>query len=154
MRITEVLPESLDNRFRGRLLALWLFGPVLVVKTGIALGTIFNGRAAAQSADGIPLDRFGADGAEAVVALFAIWGLAQLVLCGLGILALVRYRAMVPLLFLLLLLEQLARKGILMVKPIVRSGTPPGALINLSLLGLMVVGVALSLWRRKEPAPE
>ena len=151
MRITEVLPESLDNRFRGRVGALWLFVPVLIVKTGIALGTIFNGRAAAQSADGIPLDRFGADGAQAVVALFAIWGLAQLVLCGLGVLALVRYRAMVPLLFLLLLLEQLARKGILMVQPIPRAGTAPGGAINLALLAIMAVGVALSLWSREFP---
>jgi hypothetical protein len=53
-------------------MALWLFLPVVAGKTGIALGTIFHG-SAAQSADGISLDSFGASGAEAVAALLAIW---------------------------------------------------------------------------------
>jgi hypothetical protein len=35
-----------------------------------------------------------------------------------------------------------------LVQPIVRTGTPPGLYINLALLGVMVVGLALSLWRR------
>lgn len=81
---------------------------VVVFKTGIALGTIFTGRAAAQSADGIPLGAFGAAGAEAVVALFALWGLSQVVLSAFAVLALTRYRAMIPLMYLLLLLEDLA----------------------------------------------
>ena len=32
--------------------------------------------------------------------------------------------------------------------PIERTGTPPGSAINLTLLALMVVGLALSLWSR------
>lgn len=152
--LTPILPQRIDNSYRGHRLALWLLVPVLVLKTGIALGTIFNGRVAAQSADGIPLDRFGAEGAQAVLALFALWGLAQLVLSVLGVLALTRYRAMVPLLYVLLLVEHLLRKWILLVKPIARSGTPPGPYINLALVATMIVGLALSLWRRKElPAP-
>ena len=75
--LKQILPQRIDNTYRGHPLAVWLFIPVVVLKTGIALGTIFNGRGAAQSADGIPLDSFGASGAEAVVALFAIWGLSQ-----------------------------------------------------------------------------
>ena len=146
----QILPPQLDNTYRGRRLALWLFLPVLLMKTGIALGTIFNGRNAAQSADGIPLDRFGPGGAEAVVALFAIWGLAQLLFSVFGVLALVRYRAMIPLMFVLLLAEHLARKGILLVKPIATTGTHPGSYINLALLAVMFLGLALSLWRRAE----
>jgi hypothetical protein len=148
--LDRILPQRIDNTYRGHPLAVWLLVPVVLMKTGIALGTIFNGRAAAQSADGIPLDRFGADGAQAVVALFAIWGLAQLVFSVLGVLALTRYRAMIPSLFALLLVEHLARRLILLVKPIARTGTPPGLYINLALLAVMVVGLALSLWRRAD----
>jgi hypothetical protein len=148
--LTPILPQRLDNTYRGHPLALWLLVPVVIMKTGIALGTLFNGRVAAQSADGIPLDRFGAEGAQAVLALFAIWGLAQLVFSVLGVLALTRYRAMIPFLFVLLLVEHLLRKWILLVKPIARSGTPPGPYINLALVATMVVGLALSLWRRAE----
>ena len=147
---SQILPQRLDNTYSGHPLALWLFIPVVVVKTGIALGTIFNGRGAAQSADGISLDSFGAGGAQAVLALFAIWGLSQLVFSVVGVLALIRYRAMIPLLFALFLLEHLARKWILLAKPIVRTGAPPGLYINLALLVLIIVGLALSLRRRAD----
>ena len=112
----------------------------------------------AQSADSISLDTFGASGVEAVVALFATWGLAQLVFSVLGVLVLIRYRAMIPFMFVLFLLEHLARRWILLVKPIARTGTPPGIYINLVLLALMIVGLVLSLWRRADfevdPSPQ
>ncbi len=146
--IEHIFPRTIDNTYRGHVLALWLFVPVLVMKTGIALGMIFNGREAAQSADGIPLDTFGAACADAVVSLLAIWGLAQFVFSVFGILALVRYRALVPFMFVLLVLEHLARKWLLLVKPIARTGTPPGTYINLALLGVMIAGLALSFWRQ------
>jgi hypothetical protein len=148
--LNRIFPRRIDNTYRGHPIAFWLFVPVLVLKTGIALATIFNGRSAAQAADGIPLDSFGSSGAQAVVALFAIWGLAQLVFSVLGVLALTRYRAMIPFLFVLLLLEHLARKWILLVKPIARTGTPPGSYINVVLLALMIVGLALSLRSRAD----
>jgi len=148
--MNQILPRRIDNTYRGHPIAVWLFVPVVVVKTGIALGTIFNGRGVAQSADGIPLDSFGASGAAAVVALFAIWGLSQLVFRVLGVVVLTRYRAMIPLMFVLLLLEHLARRWILLVKPIARTGTPPGLYMNLVLLVLMIVGLALSLRSRAD----
>ena len=148
--LNRILPQRIDNTYRGHPLAVWFFIPVVVLKTGIALATIFNGRAAAQSADGIPLDSFGASGAEAVVALFAIWGLAQLVFSVFGVLALTRYRAMIPFLFVLFLLEHLARRWILLVKPIARTGTPPGTYVNLVILVLMIVGLAMSLRSRAD----
>jgi hypothetical protein len=47
--------------------------------------------------------------------------------------------------FALLLLYQLSRQLILRFLPIPRTGTPPGSAINLVLLGVMIVGLALSL---------
>src|ERR1039458_7067137 len=122
--LNRIFPQRIDNTYRGHPLAVWFFIPVVVLKTGIALATIFNGRGAAQSADGIPLDSFGASGAEAVVALFAIWGLAQLVFSVVGVLAVTCYRAMIPFLFVLFLLEHLARRWVLLVKPIARARKP------------------------------
>ena len=150
--LDHILPRRLDNDFRGQRLALWLFAPVVFVKTGVALATIFNGRVAAQSADGLPLASYGAAGAEAVLALFAMWGLAQLVISVFGVLALVRYRAMVPLMFVLLLGEHLARKLTLVVLPIARTGAAPGGYVNLVLLALMIAGLGLSLWGRADDA--
>lgn len=141
----QLLPRHFDNDYRGSKLAPWLFGAVVLVKLGISLGTIFNGHEAASSADGIPLDTFGPAGAQTVISLFAIWGLAQFVICLLCVLALVRYRAMIPLLFALLLLEYLAKRVILHFLPVATTGTPPGSIINLVLLGAMIIGLTLSL---------
>jgi hypothetical protein len=49
--------------------------------------------------------------------------------------------------FLLALLEQVGRKTIQLFYPITRIGEPPGTYINAVLLGIMVLGLVLSLWR-------
>jgi hypothetical protein len=147
------LPPRLDNDYRGHRLALWLFGLLVFMKTAMSVSSIFNGYSVATSADGIPLDTFGPAGSRAFVASFAILGLSQLMICLLGILALVRYRSMIPLLFGVFLLEFLGRRLIFYFLPVARTGTPPGSTINLVLLALMVVGLAFSLWsREKAPA--
>ncbi len=140
-----LLPQRIDNSYRGHKLALWLFGLVVFMKTSIGVGTIFNGRNAAITADGIPLDTFTPAGAQAFVSVFAAWGLAQVMIGLLCIVVLVRYRAMVPCMFTLLLLEHLCRKLIFFVMPIARVGAPPGFLINLALVALMIVGLVLSV---------
>jgi hypothetical protein len=146
-----LLPQRVDNRYRGYKLALWLFALVVVMKVAMSLNSIFNGHMVASSADGIPLDTFPPAAAQTVVSLFAIWGLAHLMICLLCILVLARYRSMVPLMFALLLLEHLSRKLVLLFLPIVRTGTPPGFFVNLALLALMVVGLALSLRSHDSP---
>jgi hypothetical protein len=75
-------------------------------------------------------------------------GLSRLITGLVGILALVRYRAMIPLLLALHLLEELGRGLILQILPIARTGTPPVSIIHLVLLALMIMGLALSLWSR------
>lgn len=149
---SQFLPERIDNAYRGHRLALWLFGAVVLMKTSIGLGTIFNGRTAAISADAIPLDTFPPAAAQAFLSVFAIWGFAQVMLGLLCMLALVRYRALVPFLFALLLLEHLGRKLILFVLPIAKTGTPPGLFINLALVAVMILGLVLAL-RTKNHAP-
>ena len=144
-----LLPQRVDNTYRGHKLALWLFGAVVLMKLAMSLNSIFNGYVVASSADGIPLGTFPSSAARTVIALFAIWGLAHLMICLLCILVLVRYRSMVPLMLALLLLEHLSRKLILQFLPIVRTGTPPGFLINFMLLALMIAGLALSLLRSR-----
>jgi len=58
----------------------------------------------------------------------------------------VRYRAAIPLMFALLVLEFSGRQLILHFIPLVRTGTPPGPFVNIVLFFLTIVGLALSLW--------
>jgi len=143
-----LLPQRVDNTYRGHKVALWLFALLLLMKGAISVNSILNGDLVARSADGIPLGSFTPAGARAVVSLFGLLGISQLAFCLLGILVLVRYRALVPFLFALLLLEHLGRRLFLQLMPIVRAGNPPGPFVNLILLAVMIVGRALSLWRR------
>jgi hypothetical protein len=151
--IGQLLPPRADNAYRGHKLALALFGLLLLLKAGISLGSIFNGHTAASSADGIPIDTYTPAGARTVVSLFALLGLSNLVICLVGTVVLVRYRSLIPFMFALFLLQQLSRRLILEFLPIARTGTPPGSTINLAIITVMVVGLALSLWRRDNPGP-
>ena len=144
----QLLPRTIDNTYRGHRVALWLFGLLVFMKVAMSLNSIFNGYSVATSADGLPLDTYPSSAARTIISLFAIWGLGHFMICLLCILVLVRYRGMIPFMFALLLVEQLSRKLILQLMPIVRTGTPPAFAINLVLLALMIVGLALSLWRQ------
>lgn len=146
--LNQLLPQRFDNTYRGHKLALWLFGLLVLVKTAMSVNSIFLGHKVATSADGIPLDTFPPAAAQTVLALFAIWGFAQLMICLLCTLVLSRYRALVPLMFAFLLLEHLGRKLVLQFIPIARTGTPPGFYVNLALLAVMIAGLALSLSRK------
>ena len=152
MNLRPILPAQIDVADRVHPAANALLAAVLLMKTAIALGPIFNGRVAAQSADGIPLETFGPGGAATVLAVFAIWGVAQLVISAFGVLALVRYRALIPLMFVLLLLEHAARRLALMALPVARTGAPPGVFVNLAILALMIAGLGFAL--RASPRTE
>jgi hypothetical protein len=144
----QLLPRRADNEYRGYRLALWLFGVVLLAKAAIALNSIFRGYFVAARADGIPLDTFSVAAAQTVVSLFALLGVAHATLCVLGIVALVRYRSLIPFLFALVLLEFLGRRLVLQFIPLARAGTPPGTWVNLGLLAIMVVGLVSSVLTR------
>ena len=141
----QFFPQRLDNTYRGCKPALWLFTLVVSVKIAQSLGAIFNGYTTAIVADGIPLDTFPPEAGRAVLSVFARLGLRHLMLCLLGIFVLVRYRALIPLMFALFLLEYLGVTLILRFIPIIGTATPIGSYVNLALVALASVGLVLSL---------
>ena len=77
-------------------------------------------------------------------------GFDQLALTLVGVIALIRYRAMIPMAFLLLLIEQAGRRVIHLTHPAVHAGgQSTGVYINVVILMLMVAGFLLSLGERK-----
>ena len=103
--LDRVFPPAAEFTYRGSRIALWLLGLVLILKLGIALGAIFNGHYAATVADGIPIDSYTPEGAQAFLSLFASLGLSQFMLAALGVVILVRYRALVPVFLLMLIVD-------------------------------------------------
>lgn len=147
--LERLFPRHIDNTFRGHRAALWLLGLLLALKLLMSVNSILNTESVASGADGFRLASYGADAANAVLMLFALSALSALILTLVGIVVLVGYRAMVPLVFLLLLVEHVARRLIVQAYAVERSATSVAVPLNMILLAVLVAGVALAMWPAK-----
>lgn len=112
---------------------------------GRSLIHVFKADGGAQSIATIPLDTWSADAASTVISMFALWGLVQVIIALIQIIAIVKYKALIPLLYLLLVITQLSRIAIAEFKPVITSGTAPASALSLYLLALYVIGLVLSI---------
>jgi len=154
-----LFPKIIDNKYRGQWLGIGLFLPLLFLK--IAMGFNVAGlnpavdvRDVLQNVDGVPLDTYSAAAAADIVFSTSAWGLALFTIALLGVIALVRYRAMIPLAFLLLTIEQVGRKAMGLAADGLVTGEPmtTGNIINWVLSALFVLGLTLSMIRRRTAA--
>ncbi|MBI1212125.1 MAG: hypothetical protein GC190_11725 [Alphaproteobacteria bacterium] len=152
--LSRIFPKQFDNNYRGNKLAILLLAPIVLFKltmgaTAAGLNPWVSTRSVATDADGFRLDTFGEEAASIVVFLFASWGLGLLVLCSLGVVVLVRYRAMIPLMYLLLSIEQFGRMAIQLASPIVKAVETGqhslGFFVNWGFTAALVIGLLLSL---------
>jgi hypothetical protein len=147
--IKRMVPQQIDNQYRGHKIALWLFGFIVFFKASQMVFTIGDGYSTIRDADGIPLDTYPVAAAHTIVAVSALSALTYLLFCLTCTVVLVRYRRAVPFMFALLLLQYVGRLVVLYFLPIARVGSPPGVIVNFVLFGIMLVGFALSVWPRR-----
>ena len=147
--LNRILPDRIDNRYRGHPLGLWLFAPIALQKLGVSLTHLLKADGGAQSISTIPLDTYSPSAAQNVVGLFARLGLEQLVLGVLLVLVLLRYRAMIPLMYVLLVAHYLASRGVGQMKPLVLAGASGASTPALVIAILSATGLALSLIGRR-----
>lgn len=147
--LRQLFPPQIDNHHAGSVLSIWLLVPLAVIKAFQGLNIMAQSRNVLETVDRVPLGSF-PEGAVAHLAfLFAVWGLCILLFGLLGILASVRYRAMVPLALLVLLLEQFGRTALASAylhRPFFPATLSAAALINLGFLTMAVIGFGASLW--------
>lgn len=148
----KLLPQRIDNTYRGYKVALWLFGLIVAVRITQSVLAIFNSYSTARNADGIPLDTYTPAAAQTVVALFTQGALSRLIISLLCVLVLVRYRSAIPFMFALLMLNYLASKLIFQFVSLVSTGTSPAFIVNMTMFALMIIGLALSLRSRATPS--
>ena len=146
-----LFPRAADNRYPGRRPGLWLFA-LMLLKIGMGLNVMLNAPTVARSADGVAVNTFAPPAAAAFSFVFAAWGLGQLVLGLACLVVLLRYRSLVPLAFLALLIEQLGRMLLRFYWPVERIAAAPGTAINIALAAIMVAGFSISLWRPRAVA--
>ncbi len=120
--LDRIFPKQADNSFHGYRLAIFLLVAIVLLRLGIGANSMLDAPNVAVTADGIPLDSYGTAGADTVVALFALLGLFHLLFALLGLAVLIRYRALIPLMYLLLLAQQAGNRLLNFVHPIARLG--------------------------------
>jgi len=138
-----LLPTKIDNTIRGWKLPFYVFCLYAIVSTARSCIHIFSADGGAGSIAGMDLAVAGANG---IVFAFALWGTSQLLMAFIQLLVVIRYRALVPFMYLLLILEVLLRELVGRIKPVTFTHTPPGAFANWVTLPLGMVMLALALW--------
>jgi hypothetical protein len=152
MTVPSLFPVRLDNEgYGGRRAALWLFALFLLLRLIMGVNGAMNASTIAAG-DGLRLDQ---GGAETILLLFRNVSLSNLPLIAIGAVALWRWRAMVPFLYLVLLADQVVRRVVALANPVARTDAASvGVWINLGLLALLLVGFGLSLWNRPRGAAQ
>ncbi len=146
-----ILPKTIDNRYRGLAPAKYFFYLVVLFTIARSLIHIFAADGGAQSIATIPLDTFSpANAADTVIYLFAVWGLSQLLMGFVYLLAALRWRSLIPLMYVLVALEYALRLTIGHAKPIETLGTAPGEIGNYVLVPAAVLMLILSIIRKKD----
>lgn len=136
------LPTTGDNTYSGSMLAFYVFIMLTVMTTFRSLAHILLPDGGAESIASIDVD---VEGGDAIVAMFAYWGLSQLILAVLYILSIVRYKSLIPLMYLTMVVEYTLRFVIGLAKPMEHSGTAPGEVANVVLPLLTLIMLLLSL---------
>lgn len=144
-----LFPKVIDNQFNGRRFALWFFYFITAVTLWRSQHHLFAPDGGAQTIATIPLDTFSQGAAATVIGIFAMWGVSQIIIGLIYLAAAVRYRSLIPMLYLLMIVEYIGRAGVGHFKPIMLAGTAPGGVINLPAAAVFTIMLVLSLWRKK-----
>ena len=143
--LKNLFPKTITNNYCGAPTAKWVFVAITVLTIGRSLTHILLPDGGAQSIATIPLDDFTANGAAAVIHIFALWGLSQLMFGLLYALVLWRYQALIPLMWLFIMIEYGGRLLLTFAKPFEIVGTAPGAVGNYVFILLALIMLVLSL---------
>lgn len=142
----KLFPESIDNKNPNKfvLIFAWLLFGFNMFRS---LEHIFSEDGGAESIAGIPLSTYSAEAANNIVSMFAQWGFSQLVLSLFFLLVLMRMRDLIPLMLLILALENILRLVVGLYKPLVLEDGPPGSLSWV--IGLVTLAVFFLSIREK-----
>ena len=137
-----LFPKTVDNQYSGNKIALWVFVILALVSAIRSFVHFFAPDGGAGSIAGLDLSK----GAENIIFAFGLWGLSQLLYAFIQMLVAFRYRALIPLFYLILFIETLGRISVGAMKPpVLLHGTPPGGYANYILLPLTIVMFILSI---------
>lgn len=146
-----LFPPTIGRSFPGHIAGVVLFGLLSVFELAISVGSTVNPRGAAVGADNIPVDSYGVDGATAFLSLFSTLGASGVALALISLVALVRYRALIPLLALIYAGLAVAKQVINHAFPL--PGRPPSGdwlTLGTVLLAAWLLVLLCAYWRGRD----
>ena len=140
-----LLPKTIDNDYKGSKAPLYLFYLVIPYTIIRSLIHLFSPDGGAQSIATIPLHSFTKNASDTIIHLFAEWGLSQLLFGFLYIVVLIKYKSLIPLMYLFLIIEYSTRLFLGFYKPLDLERYAPGGIGNYFLVPLFIVMFILSI---------
>jgi hypothetical protein len=150
--LQRLLPTVVDNRFDGHPAAVWLFVPLALMKLALGFAHMLRADGGAQSVSHMPLDLYPEGAAQNIVGLMARMGLEQGLLGLVFVLVLLRYRALIPLMYGLMVLHYVGAKVVGAMKPLALAAPSGASNMHLVTAVLAVFGFVLALAPRGERA--
>lgn len=142
----QVLPVR--TSYSGPKWVLYIWWVITLVTLGRSIVHIVLPDGGAMSIASIPLDQYSFEAQETIIAMFALWGLSQLLVGMVYVVVLVRQQSWIPFISLLLVIEYAFRIGLGFVKTVVTVNTAPGVIGNLPLLLIGIILFTASIWNR------
>jgi hypothetical protein len=143
--LSSLLPKSLNNDYHGHIIAKVGFLFITIVTLIRSLIHIFAMDGGAQSIATIPLDNYSIEASATIIMMFALWGISQLLMGIVYGVVYVRYKSLIPFMYLTLIIEYALRIMVGMMKPIITVGTAPGSISNYIMVPMCLVLLYLSI---------
>ena len=142
-----IIPDTIENRIPNNKFVYYFTWLLVAFNFFRSLEHIFNEDGGAESIAGIPLESYSSEAANNIISIFAQWGFSQLVLACILLLVVLKMREFIPLMLLIIALENILRGAVGLYKPLILGDAPPGAVSPI--IGLVTLAVFFISIREK-----
>ena len=135
----KLIPATIENKIPSNKFVYYFCWLLVTFNLFRSLEHIFAEDGGAESIAGIPLSSYSDEAANNIVSIFAQWGFSQLVLACMLLLVVLKMRELIPLMLLIIALENILRGAVGLYKPLILGDAPPGAVSPIIGLVTLVV---------------
>ena len=135
----KLIPTTIENKIPSNKFVYYFCWLLVTFNIFRSLEHIFAEDGGAESIAGIPLSSYSEEAANNIVSIFAQWGFSQLVLACMLLLVVLKMRELIPLMLLIIALENILRGAVGLYKPLILGDAPPGAVSPIIGLVTLVV---------------
>jgi len=143
----KIIPDKIENRIPNNKFVFYFTWLLVAFNFFRSLEHIFNEDGGAESIAGIPLESYSSEAVNNIISIFAQWGFSQLVLACILLLVVLKMREFIPLMLLIIALENILRGAVGLYKPLILGDAPPGAVSPI--IGLVTLAVFFISIREK-----